>query len=531
MRIQACIIACIATVSMLAVPARKGWQVKTMADGSEVVVRQFGDEYDHYYETKDGKIIETTEDGMRVSARRAPAYPQRAPQSIGDITFPPRGLVILVSFKDVQFAAENDSAAMWDLLNKPGYNYNGATGSAADYFRDQSNGQYTPVFDVIGPIVLSQNRAYYGGNTKCNTQTGVCQDDVAKITAMVKEACDSVDAKVDFTKYVSNPAQPNRIDFVYVIYAGIGENDHNSDPESIWPRRVSGVNITLDGKTLKDYACSGEIEGDTGLRNGIGTFCHEFGHVLGFPDYYDTNYGYNSDSILTPNCWSTMDQGSYNNNGKTPPNYSLFDKYYMGWLTPKVLEKDAQKNITMGTAYDDGYMITRNGAAAPYSTTDTVYYIENRQQSGWDEHVPYHGMLVWRVVYNASVWKSNAPNNTEKKPRYTVVPAGPGHYIGSPGWCLNDACTLVAYSEDNPFPGTGNVTSYTPWKGYAMTEITETGGNIQLKQNGGDQSTGLESIQNSDIRSQKILRDGQLYLMYEGKMYDVQGKKININHE
>jgi hypothetical protein len=64
-----------------------------------------------------------------------------------------------------------------------------------------------------------------------------------------------------------------------------------------------------------------------------------------------------------------------------------------------------------------------------------------------------------------------------------------------------------------------------------MTEITETGGNIQLKLNGGDQSTGLESIQNSDVRSQKILRDGQLYLMYEGKMYDVQGKKIIINHE
>ena len=38
--------------------------------------------------------------------------------------------------------------------------------------------------------------------------------------------------------------------------------------------------------------------------------------------------------------------------------------------------------------------------------------------------------------------------------------------------------------------------------------------------------TGIESIQPSEVRSQKILRDGQLYMMYKGKMYNVQGQDV-----
>lgn len=42
----------------------------------------------------------------------------------------------------------------------------------------------------------------------------------------------------------------------------------------------------------------------------------------------------------------------------------------------------------------------------------------------------------------------------------------------------------------------------------------------------GNAATGTESIQPSEVRSQKILHNGQLYLMYEGRMYDVQGRRI-----
>ncbi|MBQ7631362.1 MAG: glycosyl hydrolase 53 family protein [Paludibacteraceae bacterium] len=42
----------------------------------------------------------------------------------------------------------------------------------------------------------------------------------------------------------------------------------------------------------------------------------------------------------------------------------------------------------------------------------------------------------------------------------------------------------------------------------------------------GEDPQGIESIQPSAVRSQKVMRDGQLYLMYKGTMYDVQGRRI-----
>ena len=41
-----------------------------------------------------------------------------------------------------------------------------------------------------------------------------------------------------------------------------------------------------------------------------------------------------------------------------------------------------------------------------------------------------------------------------------------------------------------------------------------------------EQPTGVESIQHSDVSSQKVLIDGQLYIMYKGQMYNVQGGRV-----
>ena len=39
-------------------------------------------------------------------------------------------------------------------------------------------------------------------------------------------------------------------------------------------------------------------------------------------------------------------------------------------------------------------------------------------------------------------------------------------------------------------------------------------------------ATGIEEVQRDDVQCTKVLRDGQLYLMYEGKMYDVRGQRV-----
>jgi M6 family metalloprotease-like protein len=67
---------------------------------------------------------------------------------------------------------------------------------------------------------------------------------------------------------------------------------------------------------------------------GIGTFTHEFGHVLGLPDYYPTMVM----SHYTTGNWHIMDGGAYNNSGRTPPTYSAFDRFFLNWLVPHRIE-------------------------------------------------------------------------------------------------------------------------------------------------------------------------------------------------
>ena len=91
-----------------------------------------------------------------------------------------KGLIILVEYKDIKFTHPNPAQYFGDMINKPGFSEYGGTGSALDFFTQNSNGVFTPEFDVYGPITLSNDRAYYGA------QSG-SQHDV-RAYAMVTEA-------------------------------------------------------------------------------------------------------------------------------------------------------------------------------------------------------------------------------------------------------------------------------------------------------------------------------------------------------
>lgn len=514
-------------VNLYAVPAYRGWQVKMQPDGTPVSLRQIGDEFFHYWETEDGRLAVEQEDGTFVvtneqrpgesefSARRHASllHPDhirryannahaKSPMAIGERNFAPKGLVILVQFPDVQFDAANDSAAFHNMLNKPGYTFGGAAGSAVDYFRAQSNGAYAPSFDVVGPVTLPNNLAYYGAE---GTISGTKVNDRYIADFVIDAILAADEAGCDFSQYDSD--DDDMVDIVYFFIAGKGQAAGGS-PETIWPHNanlfgtlywgythgtsgyyieadqdgyITSMNVpVLDGKYVNTYACSAELK-MSGSRSGIGTLCHEFSHVLGLPDYYDTEYGDNYANSMTPGEWSIMDSGSYNNDEMTPPNYSIFDKYFLGWATPKFLAKNAVADITMTTDYDDAYQITGGAYRVAYSNSGTVYYIENRQNVGWDEYLPWHGMLVWRVRYSSTVWSNNEPNNTAGYPRYTLVSAGGGTMIGNVyDW---NSESWVHYAAYDPYPGYLEVSSYTPYTGCSLTNISESDGNISFNFN------------------------------------------------
>ena len=473
------------TLSTFAVPAYRGWQTKSQPDGTTIEVRLTGDEFHHYWQDRSGnvvkcdslgywRVVESQPTPATIKARRqaSPMLQSRPKKAVGAPNLAPRGLVILVNFSNSKFANTNNQAAMNELMNSDNYTYNGATGSVRKFFSDQSDGQYKPDFEVIGPVTLTNNVAHYGGNDASGND--VLPGD------MVVEACSIANATygVDFTQYDNDG--DGEVDFVYIIYAGKGEADGGAE-ETIWPHNWSldaarywnncsytTTQSRFDGKYINNYACSGELDGSSGKRAGIGTIAHEFGHVIGLPDLYDIAYGQNYEDEATPGAWHIMDGGSYNNDGKTPPNYTIYDKYFLGWKTPINPAATAQNLslIANGQSGYQGYQIASSNSLLTANNTNTVYYIENRQQSGWDAYLPGHGLVIWKIMYNQSVWNDNAPNATPGTLRYTIVSAS-GNTTG------------IGTASD-PFPGTKKKTRWEGVTNKPLLNITESGGVITL---------------------------------------------------
>ena len=467
------------TLTTYAVPARPGWQTKSQPDGSTIQVRLVGDEFHHYWTDTNGNMVKQDANGYWQVLTEQPALPAKAAQrytSARHITRPvakapatgsPRGLVVLVNFKDQTFQSGNDQSAMHDMMNADNYNYNGATGSVAKYFADQSNGQYTPVFDVVGPVTLPYSMSHYGAND--SEGNDLLPGD------MVVEACSIANAlhNVDFTRYDND--HDGYLDFVYIIYAGKGEADGGTE-NTIWPHSWDVYSAEyfgncsyneskrmFDDRYIYQYACSGELDGPTGKRAGIGTIAHEFSHVIGMPDVYDIDYGQNHKDEMTPGIWHLMDHGSYNNDGRTPPNYTIYDKYFLGWLTPQNPGNTPQE-LTL--AANEGYQIASSNSLLSATTTNTVYYIENRQQSGWDAHLPGHGMLIWKITYNQAAWDNNGPNDENGNLRYALLSA-------------SGQTTKIGTAAD-PFPGTKRKTQWRGISSKPLLDITETDGLIRL---------------------------------------------------
>ena len=469
----------------MAIPAKPGVHKLKTADGGVIEAELVGDEYHHCYRSMDGYIVTQTDDNyykksnvlfdeqtavqqrQMVKAQRDNVMRTMGTKSTMT-NYASKGLVILVGFSDKAFTETN--AGFTQLLNEQGYSYNSATGSAKDYFNDVSYGQYNPTFDVYGPYTLDSKMSYYGRNDWSQSDSHPDQMIVDAVAKLVEAEGSSILAQYDCDNdgYVDN---------VFVFYAGYAESSTGTSDE-IWPHRwvVESYNVsgttTYGGKTIYDYACSSEFDGTTGsTRTAIGAFTHEFSHVLGLPDLYDTNYSY---EWATPYLWDIMDGGCYNNNEKTPPAYSAEERFYVGWLTPTVISSAGTYTLdNLNSGNGQAYMITSTGASnldADNPSPSTYFLLENRQLTGWDAYLPGHGMLVWKIKYNSSNWYNNTVNNKKNNLGCIVIAAG--------GDQKEDGYYTSASSD--PFPGTKHITSYAPYTDYAISQITESNGQISF---------------------------------------------------
>ena len=489
--------------SAWAIPARRGGIVKTQPDGSQITVYQHGDEHFRWMTNAKGEWLKVDENGfyqvtealsaeeIRTKQMAAPSRVAQAQKVATPLNIAPRGLVILVNFTDVAFTtdkAEMDSMLIGKNYTRDySYNYGGrkyfvtSEGSAWKYFYDSSNGQYSPQFDVIGPVTVSKDMAFYGKN---NPSTDF---DNAPWT-MVKEACQLVDDSVDFSLYDND--KDGYVDFVYVIYAGYGEAD-GGEENTIWPHSYwlldAGVTCKVDGKCVDLYACGNEMDSYTNHHTGIGTFCHEFSHVLGLPDLYETT-GYGTHKTI--GSWSILDYGPYNNDGNTPPAYSAYEQFFMGWLTPRLIVDPENVVLNELQTSDNALLIStsdEHNLLGNDPKPTTFYMVENRQQVGWDEYIPGHGMMLTKIQYSSNTWMDNTVNNNARKMGVDLIEA--------------DGKTPDIYSsgfdgkEGDLFPA--GATEYLGITNHSIEEISEKDGVIYFKYKGGI-TTSTEQVQHQE---------------------------------
>ena len=481
-------------------PAHRGSVLMPQPDGSMLSVCLVGDEFYHFNTTTDGYTIMLNDAGAYVYAKRdgmtleptsmlahdvrdrgaaeveflaalpkrlvdetavAQGHLLRARRQIDLSSFDLdnfRGLVILVDFYNQHFAADDPKAFYTQMFSSEGLTgfHDPVTdrdvscpGSVRDYFSDQSNGAFRPPFDVYGPY-----RATYGSN---NTQarSNQCQ---SLSTTLFVNALKAANEEVDFTNYDNN--NDGKIDMVYFLVAGYASSFSGNNEGYLWPHasNLSSLNRYFDNKKLDGYACSTELFGfestpSTVTVDGIGTVAHEFSHVLGLPDFYDTDYEEGGGQSHDPGGWDVMAGGSDYNYGRSPVGYTLYERYALGWATPITITQSGTYTLNPVNTSREGYILRT-------PVENEFFTIENRQKTGWDSNLPGHGMLVTRVdSTNVSIWNRNKVNCNPEHNYFELLRAG------------NTSSGDLA---SDPFPGlTGNIMltnntapSLLTWGGY-----------------------------------------------------------------
>ncbi|MFR9496795.1 MAG: M6 family metalloprotease domain-containing protein [Rikenellaceae bacterium] len=499
-----------------AVPATSRLVKVMQDDGSTLSIQLNGDEYFNWRTTEDGYAVAKengyyyyvnyTSDGkMELSGQRVmvngarrmpdssikkpvmgsivpnvttPMMKSRALSDSSDSGFPSHGdvksVVILVQYYDVKFTVSNPNEAFTNQLNEEGYSVEGAVGSARDYFYANSGGQFRGQFDVYGPYTLNQPQVYYGGNDIYGSDL--------RGQEMIKEAVELADKDgVDFSQYDLDG--DGKIDNVFVYYAGRSEAEGGGS-NCIWPHKWNVASQpSFDGKILDVYACTSELRGsetEEPIIAGIGTFCHEFSHVFGLADHYDTTGDSDGTSYGMGN-YDLMTSGSYNNDGNTPPLHTALERMMIGWLDPE--ELDSAQDITLAPISEGkAYMMSTD-------IEGEFFLFENRnpESSIWEQYIPGSGLMISHVDQSSTYqtyWDNNYPNGNPSHECYRYIIAS------------NVACDYYTGWDGIPYPFVSSTNSalnnneWTPnstpkstsWSRsvmpYQLTDIAKVGQNV-----------------------------------------------------
>ncbi|MGG6439592.1 immune inhibitor A domain-containing protein [Saccharococcus caldoxylosilyticus] len=251
----------------------------------------------------------------------------------------------------------------YDMIfgDKDGY-YEGPNGekfiSVKKYYEQQSGGSYAIEGAVAGWYKAKYPAKYYGGNVPDPDGSD------ANARALVKEALAAAakDPSIDLRQFDQedrydldgdgNYREPDGlIDHLMIVHSSVGEEAGGGQlgGDAIWSHRwnLGGVFRIPDTSADVPY-WSGQLAAyDYTIEpadGAAGVFAHEYGHDLGLPDEYDTQYSGLGEPIA---YWSIMSSGSWAGKipGTEPTGFSAWAKEFLqatmpgsNWLTGTMVD-------------------------------------------------------------------------------------------------------------------------------------------------------------------------------------------------
>tara|TARA_B100001250_G_scaffold366024_1_gene347120 strand:+ start:5515 stop:8205 length:2691 start_codon:yes stop_codon:yes gene_type:complete len=305
--------------------------------------------------------------------------------------------LVLVDFPDN--SATYDSSEFDLLMNQEGYthlNYEN-TGSFRDYYQEISHDQFLPISRVTNWITAPNNHSHYSYSNP---------DGYSHVRELVRYLVDELeDQGFDWSKFDNDG--DGYVDALNVLHQGPGAEQ--GDHSNIWSHKWSlgGLSVTYDGVIIDSYTMNPETQ--SGNIVAIGVLAHEFGHALGLPDLYDTDYtstGSGAFSLMAGGTWGTTGNSPWH-----PSTMIGWCKNQLGWVEIVNIE-DNQNNVEIEQSYSSNQIIRVNHPLVP----EEYWLIENRQKIGSDTLLPIPGLAIWHI--NDDIAQGWAPNNNE--PYYGV---------------------------------------------------------------------------------------------------------------
>ena len=445
---------------VLSVPAYNGLQSYRQPDGTIIKYKLRGDERLHWIESEDGYLLARADNGFmtyatvnnnRISAsnvryvsgkvekeavpykvKASDVIPQLAAKAqssfLIDNCFPLTGkrklLMLLVNFNDTRttYEAERFEA----LMNEENYQN---TGSFRDFFLENSYGKLDIETTVVGWIKLSRNKSMYS---------------TEDMTALITEALAEASKKVDIAQFDNDG--DGVLDGLSIIHQGTGQEVTGSSSD-IWSHSGEVFNVYVGDIQVSRYTIQPELllEQPIAKMTTVGVLCHEFGHNLGAPDYYDVDYE-TSGNFEGTGVWDLMAGGIWNEQsapGDSPSHINMWQKFQFGWAEPEYLtESCTVTDMPVASESPTGYILN--------TLVDGDYYvIEHRKKIKFDRKLPGEGMIVYHIDENriSSTIDMNMVNADCYQGIYTVCA----------GATTNPSSTTESFGDINsdktPFPG------------------------------------------------------------------------------